>query len=73
VISRYALRDGKNKFQRYFNYLLFQCLASGVFLMWLEIEDTALKLVYGGQCLVFYIGYKTKGFKYNAPQHNEHE
>ncbi|MDP7963829.1 putrescine/spermidine ABC transporter, partial [Acinetobacter baumannii] len=47
---------------------------ASVFLMWLEIDKLALQIglawaVFG----VGYLAYKTKGFKYNAPQHNEHE
>ena len=42
--------------------------------MWLEIEDTALKYgLWWAMFGILYLGYKTKGFKYNAPQHNEHE
>jgi len=76
VISRYALRDGKNKsIKDIINYIIVPTLGfASVFLMWLEIDKLALQIglawaVFG----VGYLAYKTKGFKYNAPQHNEHE
>jgi amino acid transporter len=74
VISRYALRDGRTKnFKDILSFVIIPLLGFlSVFAMWLEIEDTALK--YGMWWAMFgilYLGYKTKGFKYNAPQHNE--
>ena len=74
VISRYALRDGRTKnLKDIVNYVitpLFGFLS--VFAMWLEIEDTALKYgLWWAMFGILYLGYKTKGFKYNAPQHNE--
>ena len=43
-----------------------------VFAMWLEIEETALKYgLWWAMFGILYLGYKTKGFKYTAPQYNE--
>ena len=62
VISRYALRDGRTKnIKDIFS-----------FAMWLEIEETALKFgLWWAMFGILYLGYKTKGFKQPAPQHNE--
>jgi len=76
VISRYALRDGRTKnIKDIFNFVIIPLLGFlNVFAMWLEIEETALKYgLWWAMFGVLYLGYKTKGFKYNAPQHNEHE
>ena len=76
VISRYALRDGRTKnIKDIFNFVIIPLLGFlSVFAMWLEIEETALKYgLWWAMFGVLYLGYKTKGFKYNAPQHNEHE
>ena len=76
VISRYALRDGRTKnFKDIASFVIIPLLGFlSVFAMWLEIEDTALKYgLWWAMFGVLYLGYKTKGFKYNAPQHNEHE
>ena len=76
VISRYALRDGRTKnFKDILNFVIIPlCGFLSVFAMWLEIEDTALKYgLWWAMFGILYLGYKTKGFKYNAPQHNEHE
>jgi len=76
VISRYALRDGRTKsFKDLLNYVIIPiCGFISIFALWLEIEETSLKwgLIWAviGVC---YLGYKTKGFKYSAPQYNEHE
>ncbi len=76
VISRYALRDGRTKSPKdLLNYVVIPLLGFiSIFALWLEIEETSLKwgLIWAviGVC---YLGYKTKGFKYSAPQHNEHE
>ena len=74
VISRYALRDGRSKtFKDILSFVIIPLLGFiSVFAMWLEIEDTALKYgLWWAMFGILYLGYKTKGFKYNAPQHNE--
>ena len=74
VISRYALRDGRTKnLKDIVNYVIIPLFGFlSVFAMWLEIEDTALKYgLWWAMFGILYLGYKTKGFKYNAPQHNE--
>lgn len=76
VISRYALRDGRNKSPKdIINYIVIPLLGfTSVFLMWLEIDPTALKVgLIWAAIGVGYLAYKTKGFKYTAPQYNEHE
>ena len=76
VISRYALRDGRSKnFKDIFNFVIIPLLGFfSIFALWLEIEDTALKYgLWWAMFGILYLGYKTKGFKYTAPQHNEHE
>lgn len=76
VISRYALRDGRTKtFKEVFNYIIIPSLGfASVFLMWLEIDEMALKLGLAWAVAgVAYLAYKTRGFRYPAPQHNEHE
>ncbi len=76
VISRYALRDGKNKsIKDIINYIIVPTLGfASVFLMLLEIDKLALQIGLAWAVVgVGYLAYKTKGFKYNAPQHNEHE
>ncbi|MCH7336612.1 APC family permease [Acinetobacter sp. NIPH 2699] len=76
VISRYALRDGRTKtLKEIINYVVIPlCGFISIFALWLEIEETALKYgLWWAMFGVLYLGYKTKGFKYNAPQHNEHE
>lgn len=76
VISRYALRDGKNKtLKDIINYIVIPMLGfASVFMMWLEIDKLALQIGLAWAVIgVGYLAYKTKGFKYNAPQHNEHE
>nr|WP_099092617.1 APC family permease [Acinetobacter larvae] len=76
VISRYALRDGRNKSPMdIINYIVIPLLGfASVFLMWLEIDETALKIGLIWATLgVGYLAYKTRGFRYPAPQHNEHE
>ena len=76
VISRYALRDGRTKnFKDIFNYIIVPTLGfASVFLMWLEIDEMALKLGLAWAVIgVAYLAYKTRGFRYPAPQHNEHE
>ena len=74
VISRYALRDGRTKtFKEIMSYVVIPALGfASVFLMWLEIDEMALKLglawaVFG----VGYLAYKTRGFRQPAPQHDE--
>ncbi|WP_151869026.1 APC family permease [Acinetobacter soli] len=74
VISRYALRDGRTKnFKDILNFVIIPLLGFfSIFAMWLEIEDTALKYgLWWAMFGILYLGYKTKGFKYSAPQHNE--
>ncbi|MCH2072537.1 APC family permease [Acinetobacter pittii] len=76
VISRYALRDGRTKnFKDIFNFVIIPLLGFfSIFALWLEIEETALKYgLWWAMFGILYLGYKTKGFKYQAPQHNEHE
>ncbi|WP_130803274.1 APC family permease [Acinetobacter ihumii] len=74
VISRYALRDGRTKnFKDILNFVIIPLLGFfSIFALWLEIEDTALKYgLWWAMFGILYLGYKTKGFKYSAPQHNE--
>ena len=74
VISRYALRDGRTKnVKDIVNFVVVPLLGFiSVFALWLEIEETSLKFgLWWAMFGVLYLGYKTKGFKYNAPQHNE--
>uniref|UniRef100_UPI0035C66891 APC family permease n=1 Tax=Serratia quinivorans TaxID=137545 RepID=UPI0035C66891 len=76
VISRYALRDGRTKsLKDILNFVVIPLMGFiSIFALWLEIEDTSLKYgLWWAMFGVLYLGYKTKGFKYNAPQHNEHE
>ena len=76
VISRYALRDGRTKnLKDIFNYIVIPLLGfASVFLMWLEIDAAALKIgLIWAAVGVGYLAYRTRGFRYPAPQHNEHE
>ena len=76
VISRYALRDGRTKnLKDILNFVVIPLMGFiSIFALWLEIEGTSLKYgLWWAMFGVLYLGYKTKGFKYNAPQHNEHE
>ncbi|TCB38123.1 APC family permease [Acinetobacter sp. ANC 4910] len=74
VISRYALRDGRTKSTKeIMNFVVIPMLGFlSIFAMWLEIEETALKYgLWWAMFGILYLGYKTKGFKQPAPQHNE--
>lgn len=74
VISRYALRDGRTKTTKeIINFVVIPMLGFiSIFAMWLEIEETALKYgLWWAMFGILYLGYKTKGFKQPAPQHNE--
>jgi amino acid transporter len=74
VISRYALRDGRTKSaNEIINFVVIPMLGFlSIFAMWLEIEETALKYgLWWAMFGILYLGYKTKGFKQPAPQHNE--
>ena len=74
VISRYALRDGRTKnAKEIINFVVIPMLGFlSIFAMWLEIEETALKYgLWWAMFGILYLGYKTKGFKQPAPQHNE--
>ena len=74
VISRYALRDGRTKSTKeIINFVVIPMLGFlSIFAMWLEIEETALKYgLWWAMFGILYLGYKTKGFKQPAPQHNE--
>jgi len=74
VISRYALRDGRTKSAKeIMNFVVIPMLGFlSIFAMWLEIEETALKYgLWWAMFGILYLGYKTKGFKQPAPQHNE--
>ena len=74
VISRYALRDGRTKnIKDIFSFVIIpMCGFLSIFAMWLEIEETALKFgLWWAMFGILYLGYKTKGFKQPAPQHNE--
>ncbi|MBV7309851.1 APC family permease [Acinetobacter sp. CWB-G5] len=74
VISRYALRDGRTKnIKDILNFVIIpMCGFLSIFAMWLEIEETALKFgLWWAMFGILYLGYKTKGFKQPAPQHNE--
>lgn len=76
VISRYALRDGRTKNSKdIINYVIIPLLGFfSIFALWLEIEETSLKYgLWWAMFGILYLGYKTKGFRYPAPQHNEHE
>ncbi|WP_163123013.1 APC family permease [Acinetobacter portensis] len=76
VISRYALRDGRTKTAKdIFSFVIIPLLGFiSIFAMWLEIEETALKYgLWWAMFGIMYLGYKTKGFKHPAPQHNEFE
>ncbi|BBF77895.1 APC family permease [Acinetobacter ursingii] len=76
VISRYALRDGRTKnIKDIFNYIVIPVLGfASVFMMWLEIDQLALKIgLIWAAIGVGYLAYKTRGFRYPPPQHNEHE
>ncbi len=74
VISRYALRDGRTKTGKdIMNFVVVPLLGFiSVFALWLEVDQASLKYgliwAFAG---ILYLGYKTKGFKYPAPQHNE--
>ena len=74
VISRYALRDGRTQTPKeIMNYVVVPMLGFiSVFALWLEVDEASLKYgliwAFAG---ILYLGYKTKGFKYPAPQHNE--
>jgi len=73
VISRYALRDGRTKnLKDIISFVIIPLLGFiSIFAMWLEIEESALKFgLWWAMFGILYLGYKTKGFKYNAPQHN---
>ncbi len=74
VISRYALRDGRTKsLKDILNFVVIPLMGFiSIFALWLEIEDTSLKYgLWWAMFGILYLGYKTKGFKYSAPQHNE--
>ena len=74
VISRYALRDGRTKnVKDILNFVIVPLLGFvSVFALWLEIEESSLKYgLWWAMFGVLYLGYKTKGFKHPAPQHNE--
>ncbi|MEB3791741.1 APC family permease [Acinetobacter sp. IK40] len=74
VISRYALRDGRTKtLKDIISFVVIPLFGFiSIFAMWLEIEESALKFgLWWAMFGILYLGYKTKGFKYNAPQHNE--
>ena len=74
VISRYALRNGRTKnIKDILSFVIIpMCGFLSIFAMWLEIEETALKFgLWWAMFGILYLGYKTKGFKQPAPQHNE--
>lgn len=74
VISRYALRDGRTKnLKDIFSFVIIPLLGFiCIFAMWLEIENTALKFgLWWAMFGILYLGYKTKGFRHPAPQHDE--
>ena len=74
VISRYALRDGRTKTTKdIISFVVIPLLGFiSIFAMWLEIEETALKYgLWWAMFGILYLGYKTKGFKHPAPQHND--
>ena len=74
VISRYALRDGRTKnIKDIFSFVVIPLLGFiSIFAMWLEIEDSALKFgLWWAMFGILYLGYKTKGFRQPAPQHDE--
>ncbi|QIO05319.1 APC family permease [Acinetobacter shaoyimingii] len=74
VISRYALRDGRTKnIKDIVSFVIIPLLGFiSIFAMWLEIEDSALKFgLWWAMFGILYLGYKTKGFRQPAPQHDE--
>ncbi|NHB58331.1 APC family permease [Acinetobacter sp. 194] len=74
VISRYALRDGRTKnIKDVVSFVIIPLLGFiSIFAMWLEIEDSALKFgLWWAMFGILYLGYKTKGFRQPAPQHDE--
>lgn len=74
VISRYALRDGRTKnLKDIFSFVVIPLLGFiSIFAMWLEIENSALKFgLWWAMFGILYLGYKTKGFRQPAPQHDE--
>ena len=74
VISRYALRDGRTKNAKdILNYVVVPLLGFiAVFALWLEIEEQSLKFgLWWAMFGILYLGYKTKGFRQPAPQHDE--
>ena len=74
VISRYALRDGRTKNAKdILNYVVVPLLGFiAVFALWLEIEEQSLKFgLWWAMIGILYLGYKTKGFRQPAPQHDE--
>ena len=74
VISRYALRDGRTKsIKDILSFVVVPLFGFiSIFAMWLEIEDTALKFgLWWAMFGILYLGYKTKGFRQPAPQHDE--
>ncbi len=74
VISRYALRDGRTKnIKDILSFVVIPLLGFiSIFAMWLEIEETALKYgLWWAMFGILYLGYKTKGFRQPAPQHDE--
>ncbi|MCH4246321.1 APC family permease [Acinetobacter populi] len=76
VISRYALRDKQTKsLKDIFNYIVIPTLGFiSVFLMWLEIDPTALKVGLAWAAIgIAYLAYKTGGFTRPVPQYNEFE
>lgn len=75
VVCQYAIRDKRHKsIGDIFNYILVPIGGFiAVFLMWLEVEESALKFGLAWAMIgLFYLAWKTGGFKRPAPQHNEH-
>ncbi len=74
MISRYALRDGRTQNAKDIlnSVVVPLCGFIAVFAIWLEVDETSLKYgLWWAMFGILYLGYKTKGFKHPAPQHNE--
>lgn len=74
VIFRYALRDKMAKTPKtIFQYVIIPILGFiSVFLMWLEVGDTTLKVGLAWAAIGFiWLGIKTSGFKKPVPQYHE--
>lgn len=74
VVCQYAIRD--KRYKTVWDFIQYILIPVGgfiaVFLMWLEVEESALKFGLMWAVIgLFYLAYKTKGFKQSAPQYIE--